>query len=92
MRWTQNLSQYLSQILLREWKKAQLPKWQANEEEIANYIHHILSEDLNKEKEVEKEVESMLDNLEKSHAGQFERYKMYPLLKKKIAEKKGVIL
>ncbi len=90
MRWTQNLSQYLSQILLREWEKAKLPKWQAGE--VADYIHHILSADLNKEKEVEKEVEIMLDNLEKSHAGQFERYKMYPLLKKKIAEKKGVIL
>ena len=92
MRWTQNLSQYLSQILLREWKKEQLVKMPLNEEEIAHKIHHILSADLNKEKEVEKEVAIMLDNLEKSHPGQFERYKMYPLLKKKIAEKKGVIL
>ena len=32
----------------------------------------------------------MLDELEKTHAGQFERYKMYPLLKKKMAKKKGL--
>ena len=92
MRWTSGLSQYVSRLLFQEWKKGEWVEWKAGEKEIAGHIHHILTADLNKEKEVEKEVEKMLDDLEKTHTGQFERYKMYPLLKRKIAEKKGVVL
>ncbi len=92
MRWTSGLSEYLSRLLFKEWKGSNLVQWTAKESEIVEYIHHILSTDLNKEKELEKTVNQMLDELEKSHAGQFERYKMYPLLKKKMAKEKGIIL
>ena len=92
MRWTPKLSQYLSQLIFKEWKKSGGVEWKANEEKIAGQIHLILSVELNKEKEVEKEANQMLDELEKTRPGQFERHKMYPLLKKKIAEKNGVIL
>lgn len=92
MRWTSGLSDYLAQLIFTEWKKADLVEWKAGEEEVASQIHQILSEDLNKEKALEKEVNQMLDELEKTHAGQFERYKMYPLLKKEMAKKKGIIL
>ena len=92
MRWTSGLSHYLAQLIFEEWKKHNLVTWQAGEEEASSHIHHILSEDLNREKELEKEVNQMLDQLEKTHAGQFERYKMYPLLKKKIAKEKGIII
>ena len=92
MRWTSGLSHYLAQLIFEEWKKHNLVTWQAGEVETASHIHHILSEDLNREKELEKEVNQMLDQLEKTHAGQFERYKMYPLLKKKIAKEKGIII
>ncbi len=92
MRWTSGLSHYLAKLIFEEWNKNNLVTWQAGEEEAASHIHHILSEDLNKEKELEKEVDQMLDQLEKTHAGQFERYKMYPLLKKKMAKEKGIII
>ncbi len=92
MRWTSGLSGYLAQLIFAEWKKADLVEWKASEEEVASQIHQILSEDLNKEKALEEEVNQMLDELEKTHAGQFERYKMYPLLKKEMAKKKGIIL
>ncbi len=92
MQWTSGLSDYLSHLIFEEWKKTDLVKWKANEKEIAKNIHLILLEDLNKEKELEKEVSQMLDELEQTHAGQFDRYKMYPLLKKKMAKKKGIIL
>ena len=92
MRWTSDLSYYLARLIFAEWKKTNLVEWKTSEEEVASQIHQILSEDLNKEKELEEEVGQMLDQLEKTHAGQFERYKMYPLLKKKMAKKKGIIL
>lgn len=92
MRWTSGLSYYLSRLIFMEWKKANLVEWEVSEDEVASQVHQILSEDLNKEKELEEEVGQMLDELEKTHFGQFERYKMYPLLKKKMAKKKGIIL
>ena len=92
MKWTPSFSRYLAQLILAEWEKANLVECKASEDEIISYIHQLLSEDLNKVKELEEEVNQMLDELEKTHGGQFERYKMYPLLKRKIAEKKGIIL
>ncbi len=92
MQWTSGLSRYLIHLIFEEWKKNDLVEWKADEQKVAESIHLILSEDLNKEKALEKEVSQMLDDLEKTHAGQFDRYKMYPLLKKKIAKKNGIIL
>ena len=92
MKWTPSFSRYLAQLILIEWEKANLVEYKAGEDEIIAYIHQLLSEDLNKEKKLEEEVNQMLDELEKTHGGQFERYKMYPILKRKMAEKKGIIL
>ena len=92
MRWTQNFSHYLAKLIFKEWKNSDLVEWKAGEDDVTEHIHHILSVDLNTEKELEREVDRMLDELEKTHGGQFERYKMYPLLKKELAKKKGVIL
>jgi len=92
MPWNLKLSQYLTQLILKEWTINNLVEYPSNEEKIAKHIHQILSADLNKEKELETEVKAMLDELEKTHTGQFERHKMRPLLKKKLAQKKGIIL
>ena len=41
---------------------------------------------------IEKEVNKMLDQLERSHSGEFQRYKMYPILKQKLAKERKIIL
>ena len=92
MRWTKNFSIYLAKLIFKEWKNNDLVEWKSSEDEITEHIHHLLIADLNTEKELEKKVDQMLDELEKKHGGQFERYKMYPLLKKELAKKKGIIL
>lgn len=92
MRWNQNLSNYLTTLIIKEWEKSGVVVLKTTPEQTAQQVHALLNQDLNKEKELEKEVQQMLDELEKTHVGQFERYKMYPLLKKKLAEKKGIIL
>ena len=38
------------------------------------------------------EVNDMMDDLERQHAGEFQRYKMFPMLKKKLAKDKGFVL
>lgn len=51
----------------------------------------VLSE-LQKEIDLDREVNKMLDDLERQHRGEFQRYKMHPLLKRKLAKEKGIIL
>ena len=92
MQWTPSLSHYLAHLVFEEWKKLNQVEWKVSEEKVASAVHQVLLEDLQKEKDLEKEVHQMLDELEKIHPGEFERYKMYPLLKKKLAKQKGVIL
>ena len=48
----------------------------------------------NQEDEValDKKVNQMMDELEKQNATSFQRYKMFPLLKKKLAEQEGFVL
>ena len=92
MHWTPEFSSYLAKLLIEEWDKTHSVKWLAKKEEVMAHIQQCIAEDLNKEKELEQEVQKMLDELENTHSGQFERYKMYPLLKKKLAQKKGFIL
>ena len=64
----------------------------AKEEVVLAKGASFLKEDLAREFELEKEVNKMLDELERKNPGEFERYKMYPMLKKKMAQQKGVIL
>ena len=92
MRWTPEFSSYLAKLLVEEWDKTHSVEWLAKKEEGMAHIQQCIAEDLKKEKQLEQEVQHMLDELESTHSGQFERYKMYPLLKKKLAQKKGFIL
>ena len=92
MLWNANLSHYLTQLMKEEWQKANLAEWLCKPDTAEQAVHAILNAELEKEKELDQEVKRTLDQLEQSHTGQFERYKMHPLLKKKLAEKKGIIL
>ena len=51
-----------------------------------------IQDDYQKELDLEKEVNKMLEQLERTNSGEFQRYKMYPLLKQKLAKEKKVIL
>ena len=46
----------------------------------------------NQEAELDQEVNKMMDDLERQHAGEFQRFKMFPMLKKKLAKEKGFVL
>ncbi len=93
LKWNTHLSRYLSQLLLKEFKRSGTASFNTSEDKLTQEIHHILTQDLNREKALEQEVQALMDEWEKNPStANFERYKMYPLLKKKLAEKKGVIL
>lgn len=48
--------------------------------------------DYNEEKQLETEVNAALDKLEKQQSEGFDRHKMFKMMKKKMAEEKGMIL
>lgn len=91
-RWNESLSRYLTTLILREWEKEQVATLKAPSHQVEEQVHHLLMQDLQKEKDLEQEVHALMDDLEKSQSTPFQRSKMYPLLKKKLAQKKGIIL
>ena len=52
----------------------------------------LIREDLAREAALDAEVNRMMDDLERQNPGAFQRFKMFPLLKKRLAKEKGIIL
>lgn len=52
----------------------------------------VLEADFDKEKGLEAEVNSRLDDLEKQQTDGFDRHKMFKMMKTKLAEEKGIVL
>jgi hypothetical protein len=52
----------------------------------------LVVQEYEREKELDAEVHKMMDELERQNPGGFQRYKMFPMLKKRLAKEKGIIL
>ncbi|HRO67158.1 MAG TPA: DUF507 family protein [Pseudobdellovibrionaceae bacterium] len=92
MKLTPNQMQALAKKVLDQWKQNNLAKLKADEKVVTDKIAAIIRAEIQKEVDLEKDVHSMLDQLERSHGGQFERHKMYPILKNKMAKERKLIL
>lgn len=90
MRWTSHHSMWLAQNLVKDFEKQDFIKFLKNSQEVEKEILNLISQEFQKEKDLEKEVQKMLNELEKQTS--FDRQKMYSMLKKKLAEKKGIVL
>lgn len=84
--------QTLASQILSHWKTSHYIRFKADEKKVFDRIVQSIQADLQKEADLEKEVNRMLDDLEKSHGGEFQRYKMYPMLKAKLAKERKVVL
>lgn len=92
MKLTSPQIQALAQKVLEHWKKSNLAHLKVDEKDVLEKIGAIIRAELQREVDLEREVHAMLDQLERSHGGQFERHRMYPMLKNKLAKEKKVIL
>jgi hypothetical protein len=63
-----------------------------DKEKFKSVISNVLKKNMEEEKELDQAVNDMMDTLEKQNPNSFERYKMFPLLKKKLAEQKNFVL
>lgn len=78
--------------VLKAWKDQNVILFKEDEKKVHARLLEALKVDYQKELDLEKEVNKMLDDLERNNSGQFQRFKMYPLLKQKLAKEKKVIL
>lgn len=62
------------------------------EEKVYERAFELVKADFDKEAQLDKEVHAMMDDLEKQNPGEFQRYKMFPMLKKRLAKEKGIVL
>ena len=84
--------QVLAEKILNQWKKQSLIVFKEDEKKVLARVVEIIKEDYEKEMALDRDVNAMLDQLEKSNPGEFQRYKMFPILKQKLAKERKVIL
>jgi hypothetical protein len=84
--------QVLAEKILSHWKKQNVVVFKEDEKKVLARIVAIIAEDYAKEAQLDRDVNAMLDKLEETNAGEFQRYKMFPILKQKLAKERKVIL
>ena len=79
-------------MVLGELKEQGLMTYKEKEEKVALRGEEIIKANFQAEAQLDAEVNQMMDTLERQNPGEFQRYKMFPLLKKRMAKEKGFIL
>lgn len=92
MRLNTNQIQHLAEKIFAQWKQNNLAQPKVDEKKIIARISEIIKADYDREVVLEKDVNAMMDKLEKENPGQFQRFKMFPLLKQKLAKERKIIL
>lgn len=84
--------QVLAEKILTQWKKQNLVVFKEDEKIVLARVVELIKEDYDREAALDRDVNEMLDQLEKSNPGEFQRFKMFPILKQKLAKERKVIL
>ena len=79
-------------LVFDELKDHNVVTFKDNEEQVYSRAMALVKGDFFKEKDLDEEVNNMMDDLERQNPGAFQRYKMFPLLKKRLAKEKGIVL
>ncbi len=92
MKMTQNHIESLVRRVLLPLEKSNIISFNKSKDAILARAKEIIIKDFDKEAELEREVMRMLDDIEKEQGDNFERHRMFKMLKKKVAEERGIIL
>lgn len=84
--------QKLVEKIFDHWKKQNIITFKEDEKKAYARALEVVKKNYQQEAELENEVMKMIDQLEKSNSGEFQRYKMFPLLKQKLAKERKMIL
>ena len=79
----------MAESILAGLKDQHVITFKEKEEVVLARATEIIRTDYQREAELDKEVHRMLDELEAQNSAEFQRYKMFPMLKRRLAKEKG---
>lgn len=82
----------IAQAIMRGLKTQKVIQFKEKEEVVLKRAEEIVRADFQREADLDMEVNRMMDDLERQSQGEFQRYKMFPMLKKRLAKEKKIIL
>jgi hypothetical protein len=82
----------IAEACFRGLKAQKVIQFKEKEEVVMKRAVEIIRADFVREQALDAEVNLMMDELEKQNQGEFQRYKMFPMLKKRLAKEKKIIL
>lgn len=92
MKVSDKLIKRLVHAVFRDLKEQNTISFKENEDKAVQRACAIIANEYARESQLDSEVNKMMDDLERQNPGEFQRYKMFPLLKKRLAKEKGIIL
>jgi hypothetical protein len=92
MKLSDKILQRIVHTIFREMKSQNVVTFKAKEEQVAIRAVEILKKELAREQELNREVDKILDEMERTNPGEVQRYKMFPMVKRRLAKERGVIL
>lgn len=84
--------QKLVEKVFEIWTKNNVIQYKADEKKVFMRAVEAVRQDVQREIDLDKEVMKMLDDLERTNSGEFQRHKMFAILKQKLAKERKVVL
>jgi len=84
--------QRLSEKILNQWKTQKLITFKVDEKIVLKTIQDAILNELKKEEKLDEDVNALVVQMEKDHGGEFQRHKMFAILKQKLAKERKIIL
>jgi hypothetical protein len=92
MKLTSNQMQVIVERIFKHWKLKNIVTFKEDEKKVLQRGVELLKGDLQREIDLEKEVHKKIEELERSNPGEFQRHKMFQLMKAKLAKERKVVL
>lgn len=77
---------------MNQWKSQNLITLKTDEKTVLKTIVETITADFQREEKLDQDVHALMDQMEREHEGQFQRHKMFPMLKQKLAKERKIIL
>lgn len=84
--------QRLAEKILNHWKSQNVITLKVDEKTVLATMVNAMMNELKKEEQIDIDVKALMDQMERQHEGEFQRHKMFPMLKQKLAKERKVIL
>lgn len=84
--------QKLAEKVVAAWKANHVATFKVDEAQVLAAAVAAVQLDYQREAALDVEVNKMLDQLERSNPGEFQRFKMFPMIKQKLAKERKIVL